>query len=690
MNPPSTSSHRSPQLTLWAAALFLGLPLSAVANVTLPAIFSDHAVLQKSAKTPVWGKAAAHEKVTVTLDKSTATTTAGADGKWKLELDLSKEGQGPWEMTAEGANKLTIHDVLVGEVWVCSGQSNMWFTLNEAIGGDEEVKQCTDPLIRQFWANRMASPTPQDDAPGGWMLASPGANSNFTAVGYFFGKRLRTQLKVPVGLLKTCLGGTPSEAWTSAQALDTVPDLKEGKDKAIALCQNYLDYQAKHKAWVEKYQRQDHPLPQNLDSYIKPDAPTTDWKPIFLPNKFSDIGLPDAGAVWLRKEITLPDSAVNRQSIVVLGDFSDAVTLYWNGTKIADQNIRGVGGNIYVTSEHVLTNKVTLAVRIANPSFGMGIISGKSAFAINGVTLQGEWLAKVEYELPPLNAEAKASLPVAPPIPTYDETNTATFLYNGMVHPFMPYRIAGVIWYQGEANAGRAFQYRTAFPLMIKDWRKNWGQGDFPFFYCQLASFNGISTVPGENDWAELREAQDMALKLPNTGEAILIDIGEEANIHPRNKKDAGDRLARIALAKTYNQQKVVYSGPTYQSLTVEGDKIRVHFKNTQSGLVAKPLPATYIPTTTQMDVTRPLVRHSPDSEVEGFAICGEDRKWVWANASIKGSDVIVSAAGLSKPVAVRYAWASNPICNLYNGADLPAGPFRSDSFPCTTEKAKY
>ena len=258
-----------------------------------------------------------------------------------------------------------------------------------------------------------------------------------------------------------------------------------------------------------------------------------------------------------------------------------------------------------------------------------------------------------------------------------------------MVHPFMPYRIAGVIWYQGEANAGRAFQYRTAFPLMIKDWRKNWGQGEFPFFYCQLASFNGISTVPGENDWAELREAQDMALKLPNTGEAILIDIGEEANIHPRNKKDAGDRLARIALAKTYNQQ-VVYSGPTYQTITVEGDKICVHFKNTQGGLMARHLPATYIPTTTQMDVTRPLVRHSPDSEVEGFAICGEDRKWVWANASIKGSDVIVSAAGVSKPIAVRYAWASNPICNLYNGADLPAGPFRSDSFPCVTEKARY
>jgi len=669
----------------------LALSLSAMGDVTLPAVFSEHAVLQKSAKTAVWGKASANEKVTITLDKSIATVIADADGKWNTMLDLTKEGQGPYDMTVAGSNKITIRDVVIGEVWVCSGQSNMSVGLGDDLYWKEEIAKCENPQLRQFTPNAsIADLTPQEDLPGHWILASPSNGPAFSAVAYYFGKSVQNKLKVPVGLIKTCWGGTPCEAWTSAQALDTVPELKQGKDKVVTDYQNFQDYLTKHKTWVEKYQRGDRPLPQNLDAYVKPDAPTDGWKTITLPNKFSDIGLPDSGAVWLRKKITLPPNGLNQPSGVGLGDFRDNVTLFWNGRNVGSKDVSVVGGGFYISGEFTPTKEITLAVRVTCSSDGMGILPGKSHFGEQcSGPLKGEWLAKVEYELPPLDAEAKASLPVLPPFPAYEKSNIATFLYNGMVHPFIPYRIAGVVWYQGETNANRAFQYRTAFPLMIKDWRKQWGQGNFPFYYCQLANFNNIPDAPGENDWAELREAQDMTLSLPNTGEAILIDIGEAANIHPRNKRDAGVRVALAALAKTYGQ-RVTYSGPTYQSIAVEGDKVRVHFKNATGGLIAKQLPATYIPTTVHMETTAPLVRKLPNSEVEGFAVCGEDKKWVWADASIKDSEVIVSAPGVSKPIAVRYAWASNPICNLYNGAGLPAGPFRSDSFPSITEKARY
>jgi sialate O-acetylesterase len=251
-----------------------------------------------------------------------------------------------------------------------------------------------------------------------------------------------------------------------------------------------------------------------------------------------------------------------------------------------------------------------------------------------------------------------------------------------MIQPLIPYALAGTIWYQGESNSSAAQQYKTTFPMMIKDWRQRWGQGDFPFYYCQLANIDDYAKVPGDSQWAELREAQTSALALPNTGQAILIDIGEHmhAAVHPTDKVDVGNRLALIALAKTYGKQ-VSYSGPMFDSMTVEGDKIRLKFKYTDGGLVAKPIPATYQPLSSN-PATKPLVRNVPDSQLEGFAICGDDHKWQWANATIDGTDVVVSAAAVPKPIAVRYDWADDPICNLYNGAGLPACPFRTDDFP--------
>ena len=279
-----------------------------------------------------------------------------------------------------------------------------------------------------------------------------------------------------------------------------------------------------------------------------------------------------------------------------------------------------------------------------------------------------------------------------------------------MIHPLIPYAIKGVIWYQGESNIGRAYQYRKAFPLLINDWRTLWGQGDFPFLFCQLANMNGKQTEPSEANWAELREAQLMTLAIPNTGQAVLIDVGDSGNVHPRNKADVGARLAAIALAQSYGKS-VPFSGPVYQAMKIDGGKIRLAFTKTDGGLVAKPLPATYSvdsalgennksdPTDREhladspkrmYGQTAPLVRNSPGSQLEGFALCGADRKWVWADAKIEGAQVVVSSAKVPAPVAVRYGWSNNPTCNLYNGADFPASPFRTDDFPITSQAARY
>jgi sialate O-acetylesterase len=257
-----------------------------------------------------------------------------------------------------------------------------------------------------------------------------------------------------------------------------------------------------------------------------------------------------------------------------------------------------------------------------------------------------------------------------------------------MIQPFIPYGIAGVIWYQGESNQTAGWQYRISFPLLINDWRSQWGRGDFPFYYCQLANRGPHLPQPGNNMRSELCESQTLALSLPNTGQAVLLDIGEEKETHFRNKKEAGERLARIALAKTYGKQ-ILYSGPMYDSMKVEADKVRIKFKFADGGLVAKPLPATYQPLWSSPE-TRPLVRNSPNSELEGFSICGEDKKWHWANAKIDGNDVIVWLDEIKNPIAVRYAWEANPICNLSNSSGLPACPFRTDNFPCLTEKVRY
>jgi len=662
------------------------------ADVKLPAILSDHMVLEKAARVPIWGKADPGEQVTVTLDGQTAKAAADAGGKWMAVLNLKNSAPGPFEMTVEGKNKLTLADVVIGEVWVASGQSNMEWTLGSTTGADQEIAGSTNPLLRQFLVKKSAVPEPADDTEGKWVAASPQTTAGFSGVGYYFAKKLQNELKVPVGLLHTSWGGTPSEAWTSMEAIGGVPDLKASSDHQWA---SLGDYRKDKKtfvegmdAWIKENGREDKPA-ADVTAYAGFDAPTDGWIPVKIPGEVLAPGLPASGAVWLRKEVTGPKAGASLGLALPIDGYD---SVYWNGKlvkKTTYQDFQGAGsvrrhGPYGIQPGDIKQGKNILAIRLYEP---VGPAKFTAAPMAGPTSLAGEWLAKAEYEFPALDAQKIASAP-RPPAIAPEPQYVASSLFNGMVNPILPYAIRGVIWYQGESNAGRAYQYRSAFPLLIADWRKQWNQGDFPFYFCQLANFQGKKSEPADSAWAELREAQSMTLKLPNTGQAVLIDIGEAQEIHPRNKKDVGERLALIALARDYGKS-TPFSGPVYDSMKVENGKVAITFKHADGGLVAKTLPATYDISTPAKD-TAPLVRNSPDSQLEGFAICGDDKKWVWADARIDGDKVIVWSDKVPAPVAVRYAWAENPTCNLYNGAGLPASPFRTDDFTPVTLNGKY
>jgi sialate O-acetylesterase len=669
------------------------------ADVKLPAIISDHMVLEKAAKVSIWGSGDPGEEVTVSLNGIAATAKADAAGKWMLALNLKDSAPGPFEMTVAGKNKLTLSDVVIGEVWVASGQSNMQFMVREAIGAKGEMARPANPLLRQFAVKMNATSELMDDVQGKWVSASPAIVGNFTAVGYFFAKMLQKELSVPVGLIHISVGGTPCESWTSAEALDSVPDLRATRERLWAAVKEAPEkkkaFIESMEAWTKENGREDKPC-ADAAAYTGPEISSDGWVAVKLPGAVTAPVLPQAGAVWLRKEINFPSAPTEKFRISLPIDGFDSV--YWNGRLLKQttfRNFEGLGfvrrrGPFDIMPEDVKVGKNILAIRLyepTRPAVFPADTGGPRAGSGGSIKLEGEWLAKTEYEFPAIPAEKLAAAPQPPVIPP-SPIHVASFLFNGMVRPIIPYAIRGVIWYQGEANTSRAYQYRTTFPLLISDWRKQWNQGDFPFYFCQLPIYRPKASMPGESGWAELREAQSLALKLPNVGQAVTIDVGETGNLHPRNKKDVGERLALIALAKDYGKA-IPFSGPVYDSMKVESGKAILSFLHTDGGLTAKPLPETDV-VSSLTNETATLVRNSPNSQLEGFAICGEDRNWTWSDAKIDGDNVIVWSDKVPSPLAVRYAWADNPTCNLTNGSGLPASPFRTDDFPPVTLKGRY
>ena len=693
-----------PTLRIAAAFSLLGLPC-AQADIALPHIISNHMVLLRAADTPLWGTARPGEKVRATFGEISAEAVTDPTGHWRLILDLTQAPASPQTVVLEGANRVEIQDVLVGEVWICAGQSNMAFELKLAEGADEDIAKSANPLLRHFRVKGPASPVPKEDCSGTWEVAVPENIGPFTAVGYYFGRRVQAELGTPMGLICPAVGGTPSEAWTSMEGITTDPELKADADLVYRQWQvdapkAKADFVEKLTAWQAKYNRQDVPV---TDPTLFITGNPADWAEVKLPGKLSASGLPAGGSVWLRKTFEISfDPATATEWALELAIPAGPHIAYCNGTKIGGNDDWGdhatFGGSMrrYVIPVKLLkqgTNEI--AARVFHPGDELGITGADTRLKVTylkdaldqSFNLVGPWRAKMETALPPLEPSTKTDFPPLPAKPP-NGSHVAGALFNSLINPLIPYGIRGAVWYQGENNTGRAYRYRTAFPLMIRDWRARWGRGDFPFYFCQLANMSARKPQPAESDWAELREAQLLALSLPNTGQAVLIDIGEAGNIHPRNKREAGERLARLALAGTYDR-KIVATGPLYAGMTVEEGCIRIRFTGLSGKLVSHPVPTETINRTKPRE-TVPFVRNSPTSELEGFAICGEDRRWVWAEARIDGETVVVSSNGVSKPVAVRYGWANNPVCTLYDADGLPASPFRTDDFPGLTINARY
>ncbi|HEX4758176.1 MAG TPA: sialate O-acetylesterase [Terracidiphilus sp.] len=682
-------------LLLIACLLFVESSTSA--EVHLPCLFTDHMVLQESGSVPVWGTASPGEHVTVTLAGQSAETSAGADGNWLLKLNLHGFAGGPYRLTIAGEKTITLFDVLVGEVWLAGGQSNMEFELAKSEGADAEIANSTNTNLRQFKVAKAGSFEPADTCSGHWVSAAPSTSGDFTAIGYYFAKQLQKDLQKPVALVSSYYGGSNVESWLSPDAMEKLPEIKavaetmitDGKSYTQRLAQYRQDYQA----WQQKVHRDDVPEADRA-KLADPALSTSMWRSVNVGSGFTENALPNGGVVWLRKQVKVTPEMAGIYLPMHFGAMHEFDDVYWNGVRIGgtsadastsmnDSPRSGLTRRYDVPARFMQAGEGTLAIRIFNPVAPPSIDNVPR----NEAALQGDWNVKIESTLPAIDPTAKAAFPQRPAVPS-NERSEPTALYNSMIHPIIPFAIHGVIWMQGEANIGRAFQYRTIFPAMIRDWRTHWGEGDFPFYFCQLANWQEKVSAPGDSNLAELREAQSMALALPNTGEVITIDVGEAGDVHFRDKKTVGLRMARIAMAKDYGHP-MSYSGPVYASSERNGSAMRIHFKFADGGLVAAPIPATYKEKSTYT-TSLPLVRNSPKSELEGFQICGTDHRWVWANAKIKDDTILVSSPQIKDPVAVRYGWANNPTVNLYNGAGLPADPFRTDDFPAATRDAKF
>ncbi len=666
------NTYAPAKIVVLAALLLSTAGSSAIyADIRLPAIVGDDMVLQRDMKLPVWGWADPGEEVrlSVSWHRMERRTVTDADGKWQFTVTAPPAG-GPYELTFKGKNTVTLKNVLVGEVWVCSGQSNMEWPLHSVNNAEQELAAADYPNIRLFTVQKKIADVPESDCTGQWSLCTPETVPGFSAVGYFFGRYLHKELGVPVGLINTSWGGTVAEAWTSSDALAKMPAFKTQLDKMAAARANPDAAMKKYENEMAAWQKKVEAAGAQGKGCIAPDFDDSGWKTMDLPGRWEQTALPNFnGLVWFRKTVDVPESWSGKKLVLQLGPIDDQDTTWVNGVKVGSHTGSGQWQALRkydIGADVVHAGKNVIVVQVLDTGGDGGIygqpeqmkLSLADAADAKPISLAGPWRYKVGYDL--------ASLPPQPQAPFWvNNPNAPTVLYNGMIAPLIPFGIRGAIWYQGESNAGRAHQYRELFPLMITNWRRKWGEGPFPFLFVQLANFMAAQPEPSESAWAELREAQFMTLKLPNTGMATIIDIGEADNIHPRNKQDVGKRLALWALDMAYGRD-LVYSGPLYKSMEIKDGKIVLHFDHVDGGLVAK-----------------------GNDGLKGFAIAGADRKFVWAKAKIEGDTVVVASDKVAEPKAVRYGWADNPTCNLYNKAGLPASPFRTDDWPGVTANSQ-
>lgn len=638
------------------ALLFFCLSTSwpLLGQVKLPQLLRDSMVVQRDVKLKIWGWAAKGERVWVTFNGRTYSTKADGEGNWFVWIPPVRAG-GPYTMDIRASNKIRISHILAGDVWFCSGQSNMVHYLDlhrERYGKD--IEEADYPEIRQFLVPTSTNlQGPAEDLSEGarWKSANPRDIRRFSVVAWFFAKKLYERYHIPIGLINASVGGTPIEAWASEEGLKEFPELmnviRRNKDTAYVNSINRAAAAMRHQA--EKDKQEDKGLtgeqPWYDTSYV-----AKGWRRINIPGYWEDQGIKDLdGVVWYRREIEIPASMTRVPAKIALGRIVDADFLYVNGIAAGHTWYQYPQRRYELPAGILRPGKNTFVVRVVNNGGKGGFVPDKPyyiAAAGDTLDLKGYWQYKVGAVYDP-GRQTPGGISIQ---------NQPTALFNAMVDPITSYRVKGVVWYQGESNAGRPEAYRRLLPALIADWRTHW-RDDLPFLYVQLPNFMEANYWPSESEWAVLREAQLRTLQVPYTAMAVAIDLGEWNDIHPDNKKPIGDRLALAAEAIAYGEKDVVYSGPIYKSASVDGSKIVVTFDHTGSGLV------------------------SFDGEaLHQFAVAGADKKFVWANAVIEDDKVLVWNDDVPNPRYVRYAWADNPVdANLYNEEGLPASPFRTD-----------
>lgn len=629
-----------------------------LANVKTARIFSSNMVLQQGQENPIWGWADKGEKITISFAGKTISAKADKSGKWSAKLPSLDYG-GPYEMTIKGKNTVQFDNILIGEVWICSGQSNMEFSVSSAINAKTEIAVANYPKIRLFTVEKKVSQTPVADLDKGeWQVCSPETVPSFSAVGFFFGRALNQELRIPIGLIHTSWGGTVAETWSSAQTIENDPDFKNKlKELAGFDMANYKEQKMSAiKALLKEFPEKDQGLVNGVAVYADPKLNDAEWTEISGAKTWEESGFISIdGIAWYRKTIDLTADQAKNATEICLGAIDDNDITWINGAKIGATDQYNTIRLYKIPANTLKPGKNIIAIRVVDTGGGGGLYGGDEdkylQIADSRLKLSDKWKFK-------LTEVQVGSMDIGP-------NDYPTLLFNGMLNPIIPYGIKGAIWYQGESNADRAKQYQRVFPEMITDWRNHWKQGNFPFLFVSLANYMAPDKQPVESAWAELREAQTKTLALPHTGMALAIDLGVADDIHPKNKQDVGKRLALAAMKTAYGKD-LVYSGPMYQSVKFEGNKAVITFTEVGSGLVAK----------------------DKYGYVNSFAIAGADRKFVWAKAKISGKNTVeVYSDEVKNPAAVRFAWGNNPDdLNLYNVEGLPANPFRTDDWPGITK----
>lgn len=639
------------------------------AQMKLSPLFSNNMVLQQQTSDPIWGKASANEKITIhtSWNKMKYETIADKTGDWKLNISTPSAG-GPYEITISGKKTIKLKNVMIGEVWLCFGQSNMEMPLagwGKVENYEQEISNANYPNIRLMQVEKNVSPSPISDfnaVGNGWQICSPQTIAEFSATAYFFGRHLNKTLDVPIGLIHTSWGGTLVEAWTSSESLKMVPYFNDALETMKQIPadigeRNKLFTQIRND-WNMAVENKDFGYKNGKIAASAVDFDDASWKTMQLPRFWED-DIPDFdGFVWFRKTIDIPADWAGKELIFHAGGIDDNDVTFFNNVKIGSKEGWDQKREYHISPKLVKQGKAVIAIRVMDSGGGGGIHGNAENLFISlknnaneKISLASVWKYKVAVDMKDI------------PMPQIlsNNSNNPTVLYNAMIEPLVPYSIKGAIWYQGEANVDRAYQYRDLLPLMINDWRSKWNYS-FPFYFVQLANYLPQKSEPTESIWAELREAQMNTLHLENTGMAVITDIGEALDIHPKNKQDVGKRLALIAENQTYGHNQP-YSGPLFSTYKIEGNKIRISF-NHFDGL-----------------------KISDGKKLSGFSIAGTDHKFHWADAEIIGNNIIVSSPNVPFPVAVRYAWADNPNSNLTNNSGLPASPFRTDNWTEITRK---